>query len=326
MAVFLNRAKNHAINGGLDNWTRGTSFAAIANAAYFADRFMYGKSGTMVHTASRNTDVPTYEQAKFNFQYSARLNLTTAQASLTTTQQCGFVQKIEGFMLSPLRNKYITIGLWVKATLPGIYPIAFRNGAQDRSYVTTVTISAANTWQQIVVTIKHEDEGTWDYTSGIGMWINFGIASGPSYNAPTLNTWLVGDYRSHASCVNGVAAGATDFYFTGLQIEEGQSLSNFDRAGGDYSEDQRLCMRYVQSVGFVKRRVSGTILFDSYQLPVPMRAFPVLASGSISDNGTLTISGTNPATAPISNINIQGSANATANGAHAITMLLDAEL
>ena len=47
-----------------------TSFAAVANATYAADRFFYEKTGAMVHTITRDADVPTQAQSGLKSLYS----------------------------------------------------------------------------------------------------------------------------------------------------------------------------------------------------------------------------------------------------------------
>ena len=51
--------ENLIINPSFDIWQRGISFVSIANATYFADRYVYNKVGTMVHDVDRSTDIPT---------------------------------------------------------------------------------------------------------------------------------------------------------------------------------------------------------------------------------------------------------------------------
>lgn len=245
--ILLNKAKNYIINGALDYWQRGTSFASVVNGVYTADRIQYVKaSATAVHTLSRDTDVPTANQAGFSFPYSCRLNLTTAQATLTASQILGLLLRLEGQVVSPLYKRKCTLSFWVKATLPGTYPVAIRNGSNTRCYVSTYVISESNVWEKKSITFTHDSAGTWATDTGIGILINFNLAGGTDYHVPALNTWLDGQYSSHSSCINGVQAGATDFKITGLQLEEGETASNFERAGFNAINELTLCQRYYE--------------------------------------------------------------------------------
>lgn len=239
MGILLNKAKNYVVNGGMDFWQRGTSFAAIANGAYSADRFQYAKNGTMVHTVLRSTDVPSAD-----FEYSANLNLTTFQNTLTTGNFLNFDQKIEGQILAPLYGKTMVASFWVKASLVGTYPFSLRNSAQNRSFVSTFVVNQANTWEKKTVSIPAITSGTWLRTNGIGAYLTISLASGTTFHAPSLNQWVDGNFMSHASCVNGVQSGATNFFITGIQLEEGTEPSNFERAGGLLPNELLLCQRY----------------------------------------------------------------------------------
>jgi hypothetical protein len=241
MGILLNKSKNYVINGELDFWQRGTSFAAIATAAYFADRFQYLKSGTMVHTVARSTDVPTNSFA----QYSAFLDVTTAQASIGAAEFNFISHKVEGNFFSNLKSKTQTLRFKVKATKTGTYCIAFRNSAQDRTLVKEYTVNAANTWETKTITFTHDASGTWNYTTGIGLQIIWTIAAGTNLRT-TADTWQTGGFIATSNQVNGVDNLANDFRITEVQLEEGVSASNFERAGGDFAAELQLCQRYFE--------------------------------------------------------------------------------
>jgi len=247
MGILLNKSKNYIINGALDYWQRGTSFAAIANNAYNSDRFVYGKNGTIVHTLSQDTVVvPTLAESGFIFPASLRLALTTPLASLSAANYSLLNYRVEGQVFAPLAGKDFTFSFWVQATLAGTYSVSFRNGAQNRSFVSTYVINAANTWEKKSVTVLHDPSGTWDYATGLGLRIDVTLASGTTFQAPSLNVWNTGNFFSHASCVNGVAAGATNFRIAGIQLEEGTTASGFERAGGNVIIELTLSQRYFE--------------------------------------------------------------------------------
>lgn len=318
-----NKSKNYIINGAMDYWQRNTTFTSVVTNTYVADRFVYDKVGTMVHTITRDTDVPTLAQAGFVFPYSMRLNLTTPDTSIAATDDCRITQKIEGQVFAPLAAKTTTLSFWVKATLAGTYPVSFRNSANDRSYVTTFVINTSNTWERKTITLTQDQSGTWLYDTGIGLRISISLAGGTSVQAPALNTWLSGNFTSHSSCVNGVNTGATDFKITGIQLEEGQSASNFERAGGNALNELSLCQRYFQILNVYRRRINGTILFDGADI-IPMRVYPTLSNGSIIDNGSLQLNSVTQA--PFNSLYFQGTVAATAGGVHQVSGDLDAEL
>ncbi len=96
----LTAQKNLIINGDFDIWQRGTSFAAAANATFTADRWKYIKTGTMVHTISRSTDVPTVAESGHLSNYSLLADCTTVDSSADATDRCGMRYNMKGMILS----------------------------------------------------------------------------------------------------------------------------------------------------------------------------------------------------------------------------------
>lgn len=323
MGILLNKSKNYVINGAMDYWQRGISFAAIANGTYSADRFVYGKVGTMVHTLSQDTTtVPTIAQSGFVFSSSLRLALTTPQASLGSTDSFGIGHKVEGILAANLSGKTCTISFWIQATLPGTYAFSIRNAAFDRSFVKSFTVNAANTWEKKSITFTHDSSGAWNYSTGIGLNLNWTFACGSSYQAGD-NIWSSGNFIGVTGMSNGAAAGNTNFRIAGVQLEEGVSASNFERAGGILPQELQLCQRYFQILNVYRRRISATVIFDGADI-VPMRIYPALSNGSMTDNGTLTLNAVS--TSPFNSLYFNGTVAATAGGVHQVFGHLDAEL
>jgi len=126
---------NPIINGNMDIWQRGTSFAAPANATYFADRWRIAYSTTGVVTASRSTSVPTVAESGVLFNYSLDLDVTTADAAIAAGDYCALQQSIEGFNWRHFAQRDVTLSFWVYATKTGTHCISISNSGLDRSYV-----------------------------------------------------------------------------------------------------------------------------------------------------------------------------------------------
>lgn len=246
--ILLNKAKNYIANGALDFWQRGSSFTSIATGKYSADRFIYGKVGLVVMNITKDSDVPTFSQSGFNF--SSSINLSNTAAMPVGAGDYSYIsQRIEGQLFSPISGRKLTLSFWVKASVTGIYPVAFRNNSislATRSYVSTYTVNVANTWEKKTITLTHSSSGSWNYTTGIGMEVMFPLASGTTFRAPSTDTWVDGDYISHSSCVNAVQTNGQTFKITGIQLEEGSDSSNFERMGGFLDNELRLCQRYFE--------------------------------------------------------------------------------
>lgn len=232
--------KNAIINGNLNIWQRGTSFVSIVNDDYVTDRFVYFKSGVMVHDITRDTDVP----ASDNFDYSMKIDCTTIDASIDASDYVGIGQVLEGYSFKPFVGKTATLSFLVKATKTGTYCISFRNSGVDRSYVAEYTVNSSDTWEKKEVTITFDySGGTWDYANGRGLRISWMLAVGSTYHT-TKDTWQTGQYLSTSNQVNACDDTANNFRLTGIQFELGSVATEFEYR--TIQQELALCQRYYE--------------------------------------------------------------------------------
>lgn len=236
--------KNVIINGDFDIAQRGTSFPAITNDTYNLDRWVYGKIGTMVHTISQDSDVPTVAQAGRLINNSVLIKCTTSQPSLGVSDYTSYQQKIEGYNFRAIAQKQSTLSFWVKATKVGVYCVAFLNSGADRSFVSEYTVNSTNTWELKTVTIDASPSaGTWDYENGIGLSVIFSLTQ-ESINVGTAGSWQNGTFTSTVNQVNACDSTSNDFRITGIQLEEGSIATPFEKR--TIQEELILCQRYFQ--------------------------------------------------------------------------------
>ena len=100
--------KNVLINGDMRIAQRGTSFAAAYG--YTLDRWGQYDNGAMVHTVTQDSDVPDNQ-----FNYSLKIDCTTADASIGAGDYAVLLQRIEGFNFRKFVGKTATLSFWVKA-------------------------------------------------------------------------------------------------------------------------------------------------------------------------------------------------------------------
>jgi len=255
---------------------------------------MYSKTGTMVHTVSRSTDIPS---SAFGL-YSLLATPTTAQASIGVSDYCGIRQRIEGNMLRPFKGKKLAMSFWVKAYKTGVYCVAFRNADNTKSLIKEYTISASNTWEKKTIRFTHDTTGTWLYDTGIGMGVLFVVAAGTSLRN-SADAWLSGNYIATSNQVNGVDNVLDTFQIADvclIEDNEGQTREvNFTTAARDIFEELQLCQRYYEKssdLGQIASHSSGLIQtytnsngagFTFFTYKAVKRATPVVTSnGSIS--------------------------------------------
>lgn len=240
--------KNYIQNGDMALSQRNTTFTAVTAGVYTLDRMRYDKSGATVHTVTQDSDVPTQAQSGYQFSTSYRFNLTTPDTSIAAGDYALMQHRVEGYNFSAIAQKTFTLSFWVKATLPGIYCVAFKNSGSDRSYVAEYTINNTATWEYKTITVVGgtTNAGTWNYTNGIGLDIVWTLAAGSTFQT-TAGSWNTGLFLSTANQVNGVNTGATDFRLTGLMLNEGAVAMPFQLFSFASTQSELAsCQRYYE--------------------------------------------------------------------------------
>jgi hypothetical protein len=206
-------------------------------------------------------------------------------------------QKIEGYNVADLAwgtasAATVTLSFWVRSSLTGTFGGAVRNGAGNRSYPFTYTISAANTWEQKSITIAGDTSGTWLTTNGAGLQLVFGIGVGTTYSG-TAGAWAAGNFVSATGATSVVGTNTATFYITGVQLEKGSTATSFDYR--PYGTELALCQRYYNKsysidvtagtntgAGAWRSVSAGGAGWVNFDFPVEMRAVPTITPYSIA--------------------------------------------
>ena len=273
--------KNRIINGAMIINQRATS---VTDTGYVTDRWQYSVSVASKATVSQDTSV-------YPAGFNASLKVLSSSAYTVGSGELFLLkQAIEGFNFADMawgtaNAKTITISFWVYSSLTGTFGGALQNGAQNRSYPFTYTISAANTWEQKSVTIAGDTSGTWvGATNGAGVYVFFGLGCGSTVSG-TAGSWAGAAYWSATGAVSVVGTNGATFYITGVQLEKGSTATSFDYR--PYGTELALCQRYFLK----KQSEAGDPLIVStpyngstgnswiaYFYPVEMRAAPTFAN------------------------------------------------
>lgn len=276
---------NAIINGDFDIWQRGTSFPSIADAAYFSDRWTYGKVGTMVHTITADPSVPTVAQAGRYLAYSAFLDCTTADASIASGDACFFGTRVEGTMFRPLWQRATTLSFWFRATKTGTYCVAFQNSAADRSYVAEFTVNASATWEYKTVAIPASPSGgTWDLSTGRGVSIYWVLACGSTYQT-TAGAWQTGAFFGTANQVNACDSDANNVQLANVRLVAGNVAKPLLQR--PYAQELALCHRYCEVVGFeASQPLIGQVVGSGSIVITTLRCVEKRAAPSVTVSGT----------------------------------------
>ena len=288
--------RNRIINGGMDISQRGTSSVTIPSASttYLTDRWnAYATQASKFTAQQTPSATETGYATRVGAGFTNYLACTSSAATSVGASDYYVVnQRIEGLNISDLawgtsNAKTVTLSAWVYSSLTGTFGGAIQNSAQDRSYPFSFTISTANTWTQVSVTIAGDTSGTWLTTNGIGMRVFFNLGSGSTYSG-TSGSWAGTAYFAPTGATQVVATSGATFYITGVQLEKGSTATSFDYR--PYGTELALCQRYYWKstqngvagsggVGFCMGASSANA-FTRAQIPLPvqMRSVPTIGT------------------------------------------------
>jgi hypothetical protein len=284
--------RNRIINGAMEIDQRNAGASVTINATsntYVMDRWRCrGETSDGVYTCQQVSDAPA------GFKNSAKITVTTADASVDAGKVYGFQQWLEGFNIADLdwgtaNAKTITISFWVRSSLTGTFGGGLSNGSLNRSYPFTYTISAANTWEQKSITIAGDTSGTWVSTNAAALRLNYNIGAG-SENIGTAGAWNSDNDFSATGAVDLINTLNATWQITGVQLEKGSTATPFERR--QFGTELALCQRYYWSI---VRNTGNDISIGTHAIwntttsyggiiyPVAMRTTPTLGVSSVSD-------------------------------------------
>ena len=272
--------RNRIINGAcvIDQRNAGASITPTSGQLSL-DRFICYLSAASKYTVQQNAGSITPPAGFTNY-----LGVTSSSAYSVSASDYFFIaQFVEGFNVADLawgtaNAKAVTLSFWVYSSLTGTFGGSLRNDGATRSYPYTYTISSANTWTQISVTIAGDTSGTWLTNNGVGVRVQFGLGVGSTLSG-TAGAWAGTNYQSATGATSVVGTSGATFYITGVQLEAGTTASPFEYR--QYGTELALCQRYYQQIG-------GSTYGVSYQ-PYSMGCIVTSTSVSLQFNCVVTM-------------------------------------
>ena len=237
--------RNLIINGAMQVAQRGTSFTNPAHAVYTLDRWVVLHSSDAAVDVSQSTTHPT------GFKNSLKLDVTTADSSLASSQYYILNTRLEGQNLSHLNYgssnaKQVTISFWVRSNKTGTYfvEIQLMPGSQElaRSY----TINTADTWEHKTLTWIANTDFAITETNALGIHLYWWLAAGSIYtSSPLATTWAANTNRVTGQ-TNFLDSTSNEFYLTGVQLEIGDVATPFEHRS--FGDELLKCQRYYRKV------------------------------------------------------------------------------
>ncbi len=238
---------NTIIGGNFDTnpWQRGTTFTSVTDGTNTADRMLWVQTGTTgVVDIKKTADAPTVAEAGIFVQNCLHIDVTTADVAVAAGDFASQRYKIEGYDWAQLAQREFTLSFWVKSTKTGIFCVAFGNSGFDRTYVAEYTINTTDTWEKKTITVSASPAaGTWNYTNGIGLVIDFTQICGSTYQT-TAGTWNSVTAFATANQVNGLDSTANNFKLDLIKVEPGSSATAWEMRSE--AEELSLCQRYYE--------------------------------------------------------------------------------
>ena len=290
--------RNKIINGCFRVWQRSFGFGPLTSASgnpYTADRWRIFLAGTASATVTRETAGSDFGQGRVG-GFSAKIT-SNAAATPGVSDKNRFSQAIEGqdllsLALGSLWGGSFTLGFWVKASVAGVYSVAFMNGGTPgfRSYIDNYTVNAANAWEFKTVTVPVDQSGlaNWDRATGIGLNVVFDLGSGTGSDGAA-GTWLSTESTRTTGSVRLVATNAATWEISKVQLEFGTQSTPFEDR--PIEKELKSCQRYYEK-SYPQANFPGGLGGGAHQ---SMIATGFLLSGptvyfKVTKRGTPTIS------------------------------------
>ena len=279
--------RNLLINGDVKVAQRATSTSSITGNGYHTvDRMNSIISSLGTWTQSQSTTVPTGQ----GFTKSLKMDCTTADASPAASDILRIQQAIEGQNLQHLKYgtssaESTTLSFWVRSNKTGTYVIQLLNGAVSRQVGKTYTISSADTWEKKTITFPGDTSTALDNDNSAELYVQFCLGTGSNRSSGTLSsTWksFVSADQFAGQTVNLADSTSNEWYITGIQLEVGETATDFEHLPFDV-QFQR-CLRYFQT--YVDPPLRGVINATNSVgraamiLPVIMRDTPAASVGN----------------------------------------------
>jgi len=283
--------KNRIINGDFRvSQYNGANSVALSSSGYAIDRWNHSFNFGSQLTVGQNLNSIT---PPVGFSYYFGLQNSSSAYSIGSSTYGQLRQNIEGLNVSDLQwgtsnAKAVTISFWVYASVTGNYSLILQNYSNALTYATTYTITSANTWTYITITVPGPTSGSFPTTNAGCFLIDFNLGTGSSQSTSTTNSWFSGNYLNVTGTVQLVANANAVLYLTGVQLEVGTQATSFDYR--PYGTELQLCQRYCYVLRAAGNNTylwsveggSTTNVRGGFPLRQPMRVAPTVTFGTVS--------------------------------------------
>ena len=318
---YGNRRLN--INGAMQVAQRGTARTVSDGGAegyQTLDRWyaLFSSSAGGVATISQDTTVPSGQ----GFSNSYKVDVATADTSVDVNHAITIQYRFEAQDIRNSgwdytnSNSNLSVSFWARSVKAGTYCVFFYT--QDGTYKNLVQeyTLEADTWKYVTLRFKGDSGISFDNDTGLGLIVGWTLVAGANrYENVTAGTWITtssgnaqGRYAT-SNQVNFFDSTSNDFYLTGVQMEVGDTATDFEHRS--FGDELARCQRYflrsydygtatgtATSVGAQASTAAVSQTYASagtYTFPCEMRATPTVtlySTANASTTGKVSADGT----------------------------------
>lgn len=241
------------------------------------DRFYLGNTAgasSNVVMSYRHVPGPNSE-----FPWAAQAYTVTTGA-FASSGVCVFEQPIEGLNLAGFVGVPLVISFWVKSSVVGKYSVGLAaNDSNPYSFITSVTVNAADTWEKKVVKIPQGVPASYVTAFDNACRLRLRITFAGNNQTPTADAWVAGNFFTVSGQAHMPTTAGNTFSWTGVQLAVGTEEKPFEHK--PYGYELALCKRYYTKLG--TGATSGAVgmycvvtggLAGSVYVGAPMRTTP----------------------------------------------------
>ncbi len=272
--------KNIFYNGDMAICQRATSSAGLGAASGY---FVQDRWKILVSNLEGRFTLSQDAEAPDGFANSMKIDCTTAESSVAADEYLIIEQKLEGLDLQTLDKgdsdaKALTVSFWVRSPKTGVHTVTLYEATAARSISSTYTIASADTWEYHSVTFPGDTTGAIPDDNTEGLTIYFWLMAGSNWTSGTFNTsWAshVAANVGSSSQVNILDNTANNYYLTGVQMETGNTATDFQH--DSYKENLARCQRYFykgEDAVYGSYTAGSFASYSNVWFPTTMRADP----------------------------------------------------
>lgn len=239
--------RNVIINGALlvDQKFEGTDVVVTTNGvSHGPDRYFLSVNTTNARTYSI-TRSNIGNNSTTGLPYA--LNVTTrSNVTLASTDSIGAIHRIESTQLQSFgwgstNGLSATLSFWFRSSVAGTHSATLQNSSLSHSLVIPITVSTADTWQQVTATIPAPPSGSsWTNDTTLA----FNLFQDSAKTAST-STWLSGNFVCPSTYTTTLYSTANNYFqVTGIQLETGSTATTFEYR--PYKDELKSCQRYYE--------------------------------------------------------------------------------